>query len=381
MLIELCRAVAAERGVAPASLPREEGAWTEFASAAERNRLAPLAYARLKPLAENAGVPEAVLRSLRNAYGRALRSAELYQAELLRLLDLFGAASVPVVVLRGPGSGLRLYGDPALRPFTDLDLLTPRPGLAAAEKCLEAAGYAPLDARLPPAYFARYHLHIAYRHPAAGMMVELHHAVDHRYTPFLVDYAAVFRDAGGDGIPLPSRVHTFLLDAVHLVKHAVALPYTTRADDALQQIAAEDCLILLLDLALQLPAVRPQWPAVRQTAEKWNVERELAAVLPPLAMLVDNAPAAPAVRPSATERALFRAVTALAPALRRGRPVGLFRPVRALDLWRYAFPGRRRLRATYRLPLVVSAPLHPLRAIAGVRVNARAYRRHNPRRG
>ena len=357
-----------------------QSAWAEFVRQAERNRLAPLAYVHLKPLADAVPVPEAALRALRNAYGRALQSAELHHTELQRLLGFFRAAAVPAIVLRGLGTGRRFYGDTALRPFTDLDLLVPRDALRAARGRLERAGYALLDPRLPPRYFERYHLHVAYRHPESGIMVELHHAVDHRYTPFLIDYAAVFRDAGGDEVPAPSREHTFLLDAVHLVKHVIGLPYTKDGGDALKQVRDEGCLILLLDLALQLPALRRSWPAVRETAARWNVERELAAVLRPLAALLGNAPDARSVAPSAAERALYRALPALGAKLAGRHPAGMFRPARALDLWRYAFPGRRWLRAAYRAPIVVSAPVHPLRVASTVLANFAAYRRHLPRR-
>ncbi len=68
---------------------------------------------------------------------RSLRLA----AELLRLLDLLGARGVAAVPFKGPVLAATLYGDLALRPFRDLDLLVSRADLPAAGDVVRALGY------------------------------------------------------------------------------------------------------------------------------------------------------------------------------------------------------------------------------------------------
>ena len=75
---------------------------------------------------------EAAIRGL--LHGRS--SAELAAIEPL----LTEACSHRPLVLKGPAAA-RLYPEPALRPFADLDLLVPRDRLAAAAKALEPRGY------------------------------------------------------------------------------------------------------------------------------------------------------------------------------------------------------------------------------------------------
>jgi hypothetical protein len=62
-------------------------------------------------------------------------------ARLLELLDLFQAAEVPVLVLKGPVLAQLLYGDPTARSYSDLDILVRRKDAPRAARVLEENGY------------------------------------------------------------------------------------------------------------------------------------------------------------------------------------------------------------------------------------------------
>lgn len=51
------------------------------------------------------------------------------------------AGGIPVIVLKGPATGLTAYGDPSLRAFGDIDLLVSKPDLIRARDFLFATGY------------------------------------------------------------------------------------------------------------------------------------------------------------------------------------------------------------------------------------------------
>jgi hypothetical protein len=91
--------------------------------------------------------------------GSAQRGLYLTQ-ELLRLVRLCQAAGIPVVPLKGPLLGQLAYGDIALRPFDDLDLLIQPHDFPRARQLLLAQGYqaqSPLTPAQLGGYVRKYH--------------------------------------------------------------------------------------------------------------------------------------------------------------------------------------------------------------------------------
>ena len=89
---------------------------------AQAERLAPLLYAVCRTLPLRAPV-----RDRLRAQWLALQRQHLLGLEQLRqVLAAFEAAGIRAIPLKGPALGDVLYREPALRPFTDLDLLIRR---------------------------------------------------------------------------------------------------------------------------------------------------------------------------------------------------------------------------------------------------------------
>ena len=130
------------------SLSRAVGDWSGLLVAAEYHGLAPLLHAKLSASSE---IPEDAAGILRAAYLDSVKRGLFLTGRLLVLLDRFEAAGIRVVPLKGPALAEMLYPDPALRPFSDLDLLIGRQDVPAALRLLEGEGYrlAPHLARLP----------------------------------------------------------------------------------------------------------------------------------------------------------------------------------------------------------------------------------------
>jgi hypothetical protein len=106
----------------PLPLPPPDLDWTATITAADVEDLLP-ALAHLA-----AGLPDAVVpgpaRERLACDARAGRARHLVMtAELGRVLRRCRAAGLPVIVLKGPALAETVYPEPALRPFSDLDLL------------------------------------------------------------------------------------------------------------------------------------------------------------------------------------------------------------------------------------------------------------------
>lgn len=89
----------------------------------------------------------------------------------------FAAAGIPWLCLKGPVVSVRYYGGLTQRHVGDLDLLVEPRAVGAADQCLRALGYAPVDHRPPWRQLGRLlaPVHeVSYVHPSATP-VELHH--------------------------------------------------------------------------------------------------------------------------------------------------------------------------------------------------------------
>jgi putative nucleotidyltransferase-like protein len=108
--------------------------WDWLLTAARHHGVAPLLARRL-----GTSAPPALRTMVEDSTRRSLRLT----AELIRLLDLLRARGIAAVALKGPALAMVAYGDVALRPCRDLDLLVARADLARAGAVLVAAGYSP----------------------------------------------------------------------------------------------------------------------------------------------------------------------------------------------------------------------------------------------
>ena len=123
---------------APLPVPLDEADWDALIELAAFHRVAPLLHRSLRGAGPHPPHPklEAYVRS---ASSRGL----LLTGELLRLLKGWDAAGVQAIPFEGPALAVRLYGDPALRHFDDLDFLVRAADFPAAREAVLALGYRP----------------------------------------------------------------------------------------------------------------------------------------------------------------------------------------------------------------------------------------------
>jgi hypothetical protein len=149
--------------------------WEAVAACAFSEGLAPLLYAQLAPTDLWPAIPPGVRDGLALAYeGSAIRSAALLTA-LAELLGRLNRAGVPVLLLKGAALAGRLYGDPALRPMRDLDLLVHEADAGRALEVLAACGYAAAHGEARPGVTVAWENELLLSKPGViGIAVELH---------------------------------------------------------------------------------------------------------------------------------------------------------------------------------------------------------------
>jgi hypothetical protein len=149
--------------------------WEQCLRLAAGHGVAELVYQRLALFIAGSCPPD-IWRSWtdRNRSGAVVSMARA--CELVRLTGEFARAQIPVLAVKGPVLGLAFYGDLALRPFEDLDLLVRPADRERAITLLCDLGYLPrypLQGALQRGYFRRFdELHFS--HSATGTLIDLH---------------------------------------------------------------------------------------------------------------------------------------------------------------------------------------------------------------
>ncbi len=347
--------------------------WEWIVRVAVDNRVGPLLYRTLREAGLSTVVPAEKMKALENSYYLSLSRSTLFEQAVREILLHFGEEGVEAILLRGLALGEAVYGDSALRPFSDLDLLIRKRDLARVREVLSDLGYGPPPQAIDDRYFERHHLHLGYLRKEGGIVAEIHWALDHKYTVFNVDYGEIFGEAvrgplaGVEALLMPPE-NLLLSLCVHLVKHCYYGKVILPEPDFVELMLASGFLILYCDVAELIRRAGPEldWDLVVRKARRWQIE---SAVQPSLASVVrlfdapvprDALESLPAPQTGWLEGKILavaveelrgeRAESSLSAPFRKLlglRADLMFRPVRMLDLLRYFLPGPRFIARRY----------------------------------
>jgi hypothetical protein len=166
--------------------PLGPGTWEEVEREAVRHGLAPLLYARVRREGGEPAAPAGVLERLRAVYlHSALRAAAL-RPQLAAMLGALRAEGIDVAVLKGVHLAAEVYGDAALRPMHDVDLLVGVSDLERAGAVLRSLGYTPSHPLPAGGEALRRHQHLPRFGRPGAFPVELH------WTPVSPSLSATF---------------------------------------------------------------------------------------------------------------------------------------------------------------------------------------------
>ncbi len=166
--------------------------WDWLMRAAAEHRVLPLVYRQLKALGLEE-VPEPVFVWAREGFlfnaARNLRFAAQLNA-LVSLLEKEGIGAVP---FKGPVLAQELFGDVALRQFTDLDILVPGNAAWRAVQVLVRAGFRP-EITLSASQFRSYAMRnksLPFGGPERGVPLDLHWDLSGDYTAAAMTHDAL----------------------------------------------------------------------------------------------------------------------------------------------------------------------------------------------
>ena len=166
--------------------------WEVLIETSGRHGLTPLFYQRLKAFPPDSPIPDWVRRRLRLLYlQNAGRNMNLYQG-LGKVLEVLGKNNISVIALKGAHLAELVYGNIALRPMVDLDLLVRKKDLPGVEEKLLEVGFSPTA---PQKKMTEIHHHVVFRWPGKEIYIEVHWDIIGSGYPFNVDTEGLWNRA------------------------------------------------------------------------------------------------------------------------------------------------------------------------------------------
>jgi hypothetical protein len=205
-----------------APLALDSDSWSLLLQDAEIHGVAPLLAAHVKNL-DRGMVPPEVHDRLRELQRSHTLFALQLTAELFRVLERVANAGIEVLVTKGPALAVRCYGDPSMRQYGDLDLVTREVDMRRATQTMLDLGYQPriplaaIDARKMPGEYA-------FRKSNADVLVEFHTESTFRYHPRRLQIEKLFERRAfvtidTRNVPVLSLEDELVLICVHGAKH------------------------------------------------------------------------------------------------------------------------------------------------------------------
>jgi hypothetical protein len=196
--------------------------WPALFTLAEEHGVIALLATALRRFDGQVAPPE-IAQKIRECNRAQVVSAMKMTAELFRLVDLFRAAGLEAVLVKGPTLAMRAYGDPGSRIFGDLDFVVRQRDILRATEQMTAAGYdseVSTDeisaGKIPGQY--------SFVRKGAALLVELHTERTMRYFPRGLPVERFFAARqhellDGHEIPVLSVEHELVLVCIHGAKH------------------------------------------------------------------------------------------------------------------------------------------------------------------
>jgi hypothetical protein len=256
--------------------------WNRLVALASEHDIGPLVYHTLLRLkCAPRPVPPA-FHILKNQYcGNALRNRFLYD-ELGCVLRAFQKRSKAVVVLKGAALAELVYGDRALRPMADVDLLVHKEDLPEIEACLAELSYVLNENQTRPKawYYDHYH-HLAFRkcvNSSFTLRCEIHWYLERPDRPFAIDIEGVWSRAAratiaGVDVLVLSPEDLLLHLCLHICKHKLTAGLRAFCDISETIRRYSQCL---------------DWQEVRRRAAQWRASSLVWLPLAIVAMFWDT---------------------------------------------------------------------------------------------
>jgi putative nucleotidyltransferase-like protein len=249
------------------SLPHlSDTQWRAMIDQAGRRSLLPLLFSRVGQVA-----PPQFREQLRAAYlTAAAKNLQMY-AQLEEILSALNARRISVIILKGACLAQEIYGNIALRPMGDIDILGQTPDLPEIVAVLASLGYVS-ESQASLGEQCAVGAHLARFHRGGEFPIELHHTIEEPCWPYSIDAVGLWQrrrsmKIGAQQTSMLSAEDLVLNLCLHAVRHARREWYD---DYAIKSVC---------DVAEVTRVVSIDWDLLASRALNWHADRPVFLVL------------------------------------------------------------------------------------------------------
>lgn len=201
--------------------------WELFLDLAEHHQVYPLIYQSLTVLV-NSAVPDTVMTVLQKKLRENTSKTLQMTGQLVNVLRVMGESGIRVVVLKGLPLGYMLYGNLALRPSQDLDILVWPEDVDKAIKVIENLGYERIEPSsvVTPGRLRNWmkiNHHFEYWHRDREIYLELHWRLGHYGIEIPlneIENSLTQLTLAGQAVPILGAEESLLFLVIHGASHA-----------------------------------------------------------------------------------------------------------------------------------------------------------------
>lgn len=198
--------------------------WDLLLALAWRHGMVPFLYLNLRSACPD-GVPEEKMSQLRKLFLENHQRNIFLAGELVKLFNIFTASGISVIAYKGPTIAALIYGNLALRRFSDLDIIVRKSDFERAKNLLVSDGYEPQlnIAAARQSDFLRVNYVQQFNRADGRAIVELHWDVAPRNFAFDFDMSSLWQrtieiELLGQKVLMPCPEDLLLLLCVHGTK-------------------------------------------------------------------------------------------------------------------------------------------------------------------
>ena len=239
----------------------------DFLESARRQGLTPWLYREVARRSWEGLISPIILAALRSDYVQSWRMADREQQEIRQVAAVLADAGIEPIFLKGADLRLRLYGDEAVRPMADLDLLVSPSQVDQVRGVLKSLGFG-LQAQCVdprPGWRARFRNELHFTAPpGSSLMIDLHWQLDSICRFYHMSYSRLQEKAiPSEFLGLPVKLLCPEHLVIHLALHTYGEPYSA---------------MKIIDLAgaLSLPL---DWPFFLEEVARFGCQRPLYIIL------------------------------------------------------------------------------------------------------
>jgi hypothetical protein len=250
-------------------VPSEES-WHSISELSKLHGVTPFLYYRARSLGIR--LPDEIEKEWLGIYLYQIAQEQKARQQIKELKDILAPEGIPMVLLKGASAVLRLYPQPGLRTFCDLDILIPTDKVSVFKRIMRMKGYKPVGMLTSPEdeRLQQFDCHLDPLWKEDALIIEAHVSILGGKGNYLVALPEIWQDKeeiniNGIVIDHLSKEH-FL---IHMLLHWIN-------DFSYNGFAQTKGFI---DALYALKTWRIDWSKFRDTARRWDVGREILPLI------------------------------------------------------------------------------------------------------